>query len=234
MNHRYCQCDPECIDYGNCCSDAIKDPEYVSRYQNHWHCYENSNSIDYYGGFFVVKSCPVGYESTTIASRCSSDSFVENGPCVVSWNDIIFNNKFCALCNGITKFRSCDLIFYGDWYSILQAGNHLNKTKSEKLQIMLRSRTLFYVIFPPVNVTGRSCMSSLTTSTNTDCQQSSINPVYWLQRGNTQVWKNVFCALEQLQDALQCVGKHYDILGELFICYVQLLTRRHNTRSNNL
>ncbi|CAC5376052.1 unnamed protein product [Mytilus coruscus] len=205
----YCNCDVGCIEYNDCCSEALENVSYISKYHKYWNCYAHSNIREYFGGFFVVASCPNGYENGTVVSRCHEIDIIKNGPCVVYDNEIAFQNRFCALCHNITEFKFCKLKIYGpDVYSIFHRIGYSNKTKSEKLKVLLETDFDFLVDLP-IESKSRFCMSSLIESTDVICRQSSINPVYQYRRGLPYFYKNIFCAPENIRESLLCVNDNF-------------------------
>ena len=65
MEHQFCHCDTDCYIYNDCCTDNNK-PSTASNseYSSYYTCHKGHNS-DIYKGFFVIGSCPVGYENET-------------------------------------------------------------------------------------------------------------------------------------------------------------------------
>ena len=233
----YCNCDSQCIDYDDCCSEASKNASYVSKYHKYWNCLAHSNIHGYFGGFFVVASCPDGYENGTVISRCQEIDILKNGPCVVYDNEIAFQNRFCALCHNITEFKFCKLNIYGpDAYSIFHTIGYLNKTKLEKLEVLLEINLEFLVDLP-IESKSRFCMSSLIESTDEICRQSHINPVFRYRRGLPYFYRNIFCAPENIRESLICVNDNFqqfiDYMKSLFPLTVMFSFSPENENQDN-
>ena len=111
MEHQFCRCDPDCYIYKDCCFDSKTPANTVkSEYSPYYACHKGHNS-DRYEGFVVVDSCPTSYGNETDSRMCNEHKISENGPSVVNPEGILFKNRHCALCHGVSDVESFDVRF---------------------------------------------------------------------------------------------------------------------------
>ncbi|CAH1797168.1 unnamed protein product, partial [Owenia fusiformis] len=107
----YCQCDPECPKYGDCCKDYIKmcDPNGLNDLRkSNKDIYECLGlSGDKSRSVYVVNKCPYSQSDSELSAKCQSRDGLLN---LVPVNDIKtgenFRNKFCALCNSVIAYTA--------------------------------------------------------------------------------------------------------------------------------
>ena len=210
MEHQFCHCDTNCYIYNDCCFDNKKPANTSnSEYSPYYTCHKGHNS-DNYEGFFVVDSCPKGYGNETDTRLCSEHKISENGPSVVNPEGVVFKNRHCALCHGVSDVESFDLRFTVSHrlVNILLLGL-TNKSKIEKIEFMM---SFSFKQIPPKDITPRPCILHTIEQNNSLCQ-SYINPAYRFKRGKAFIYRNYFCTPETIRDFTRFLGSRYDKLA---------------------
>ena len=211
MEHQFCHCDIDCYIYNDCCTDNKK-PSTTSNseYFPYYTCHKGHNS-DIYEGFFVVDNCPVGYGNETDTRMCNEHTISENGPAVVNPEGIVFKNRHCALCHGVSDIESFDVRFVISNMLVDKLLSDLaNLSKSEKIEYMM-----LYISFkeiPPNGFVPRPFILHTIEHNNSLCQ-SYINPVFRWKRGKAFIYRNYFCTSETIRDFTKCLGLTYDKLA---------------------
>ena len=212
MKHQFCHCDPDCYIYKDCCFDSKK-PANTSNsvYSSYDTCHKGHNyPID--EGFFVVDSCPTGYGNEADSRICNEHKISENGPSVVNLEGVVFKNRHCALCHGVSDVVSFDVRFnVSDKLSDILLSKLTNLSKFEKIELMMSYFS--FKEMPPKDLVPRSCILHTIKQNNSLCQ-FYINPVYYRKRGNIFMYRNYFCTPEPIRHLTKCVGVIYDESNE--------------------
>lgn len=101
-----CHCDQECVKYGDCCLDKAEETVHdrSSTFQDPWQCQplitEGLTNV------YMITSCPDSFEDKSIKNKCILDPEEEHTyhldlPVSSILDGRIFQNIFCAICNGI-------------------------------------------------------------------------------------------------------------------------------------
>ncbi|CAG2248668.1 unnamed protein product [Mytilus edulis] len=168
MEEQYCNCDEKCHQYKDCCHDIKLNEDLNSVYTPYYQCYKSSKNI--YKGLFAVAECPAMEENTTVSHLCRSNDMLNTGPCVVH-DEVIFKNRYCALCHNITSYKTFDLQFIGaDTRNIPE-----NISRTNKLSYFFQN-SIGYQLIPPNGTVVRPCMLGLATNNDALCQMF-INPM---------------------------------------------------------
>ncbi|CAC5356665.1 unnamed protein product [Mytilus coruscus] len=102
----YCNCDKACVNYNDCCLQF----NLTSPISNHvYQCIKNSTETTSYMGFQAVSKCALGYDNKTVEEKCHQDNLLENGPPVALSKNMVFKNKYCALCNDVNEYIPFDV-----------------------------------------------------------------------------------------------------------------------------
>ncbi|KAF8777002.1 uncharacterized protein LOC129974920 isoform X2 [Argiope bruennichi] len=103
-----CQCDSECMMYGDCCIDAVRSSSKKTQSTLCVNIDDNSNQ-----GIQMVNSCPSNYAGAEEIRRlCLNDDFndiAKSAPVTDFVNRQIYLNRYCATCNNVP------LIFVKAW-----------------------------------------------------------------------------------------------------------------------
>ncbi|CAH1792603.1 unnamed protein product [Owenia fusiformis] len=106
----YCQCDPECPKYGDCCEDYTKicDPNvYNELRKSKKQIYECLGSFEERRSGYVVNKCPHYQSDSELSAQCQSrDGLLNLVPVTDLRTGENFRNKFCALCNSVIVYAS--------------------------------------------------------------------------------------------------------------------------------
>ena len=213
MKHQFCHCDQDCHIYHDCCVDNKK-PAITgskSQYSPYYICYKGHNTASY-EGYFAVDSCPTRYGNETDILLCNEHNIAANGPSVVNPEGVVFKNRHCALCHGISDTGSFDVLFTLEKMLLHGLMSRIeNLSKSEKIEHMM-----LYFSFKeiaPKHFVPRPCILNTIEQNNSLCQ-SYINPVYQFKRGKSFVYRNYFCTTEKNRDLTDCLGILYDRLTD--------------------
>jgi len=208
MEHQFCRCDTDCYIYKDCCFDSKKPGNTSnSEYSPYYTCHKGHNS-DNNEGFFVVDSCPTGYGNETDTRICSKHNISENGPSVVNPEGVVFKNRHCALCHGVSDAESFDIRFIvSDELVDVLLTKLTNLSKIEKIELMMLHFSFKEI--PPNGFVSRPCILHTIEQNNSLCQ-SYINPVYSSRRGNILMYRNYFCTPETVRHLTSCLGHIYD------------------------
>lgn len=211
MKHHFCHCDPDCYIYSDCCIDskeiATTSP---SPYSPYFKCYKGHNTDELYEGYFVVDSCPNGYEYETDTRLCNEHNISETGPSVVTPEGIVFKNRHCSICHGVSDVESFDVMFLIDEKELKHLISKINNlTKNEKVDYMVQH--FEYKEIPPKQFIPRPCILQTLEQDNSLCNRY-INPVYIIKRVPF-IYRNYFCTPERIRHLIDCLGKTYERLA---------------------
>lgn len=206
----YCNCDNECIKYNDCClqfnlTSPISD--------NAYECIKKNTDTRSYMGFQAVSKCSVEYDNKTVEENCLRDNLLENGPPVASNQNMVFKNKYCAVCNDVDVYIPFDVKFYNlrmdpEEYEHLQ-----NQTKTSKLRII--SKYADYELVQPPSINLRKCFATLVENNQPLCK-TYINPRITFYQRVITVFRNYFCMSDSEHQQLgDCLANRIGIMGSV-------------------
>ena len=211
MEHQFCRCDSDCYIYKDCCDSKTPANTGKSEYSPYYACHKGHNS-DSYEGFVVVDSCPTNSGNEKDSRMCNEHKISENGPSVVNPEGVLFKNRHCALCHGVSDVESFDVRFVvSDELGDVLLSKLTNLSKIEKIELMM-----LYFSFkemPPKDIVPRPCILHTIEQNNSLCQ-SYINPVFRHKRGKLFMYRNYYCTPEPFRHLTKCLGHNYDKLAE--------------------
>ncbi|CAC5421502.1 unnamed protein product [Mytilus coruscus] len=205
MEEQYCNCDKQCHQFKDCCNDIKYNEDLNSVYTPYYQCYKSSSNI--YKGLFAVAECPPMEDNTTVLHLCQSDDFLRVGPCVVN-DDIIFKNKYCALCHNFTLYKTFNLML--QMVGLDTSNIHENMSSSDRMNHIFRM-SHGYQLVPPKGTVIRPCILQIASNNDTLCQMF-INPVYIFGK-RVILYRNYFCAPVANRHLSKCTGHLYDRLS---------------------
>ena len=210
MKHQFCHCDPDCYMYSDCCIDSKElATTSVSPYSPYFKCHKG-HTTDGYEGYFAVDSCPNDYENKTDTRLCNEHKFSETGPSVVNPEGIVFKNRHCALCHGISDVESFEVMFFMQEKALKNLLSIINNlTKNEKIDHMVQH--FEFKEIPPKQFVPRPCILHTIEQDNPLCY-IYINPVYIFKRV-PYIYRNYFCTPVRIRHLIECLGKTYDRLA---------------------
>lgn len=233
MKHHFCHCDPDCYIYSDCCIDRKElATTSASPYSPYFKCYKGHNT-DEYEGFFAVDSCPNEYENETDTRLCNEHKFPETGPSVVNPEGIVFKNRHCALCHGVSDVESFKVMFFVEGQDLKYLLSKINNlTKNEKIDHMVQQHFEFKEI-PPKQCVPRPCILHTIEQDNSLCYRY-INPVYTYKRVPS-IYRNYFCTPVGIRHLIECFGKSYDTLarGRMTMYSISVMMFSFNKATQN-
>ena len=209
--HPYCSCDlSTCKTLGNCCPDVgdigkpITDKCLSAMYQTFQ---GPDDGLNMPGRYFVMDECPDGYEDVTVVRKCTGYNHKKLDE---TWfvssvdNRLVFRNKYCALCHGVTQYNNWKLGIY-------DCGEGLDEMKTSTLTNMdqLIMEHCKWFSFPPNNAVGNEtrCFIAHYNKCNQTGQWDSYNetielgcnlykqPYFYKKRTAILIFENVYCYL---------------------------------------
>ena len=183
--YRKCHCDDICHYYKDCCWDAPNNsrPLYDSIKRS---CIELDNPGSLY---LVVSGCPVGYMDVEIEAKCMKNMpNDEMDPAMIvpafdRSTKIVYQNRYCALCNGVADIVSYDVFVMG-----FENGCQRPDTSSpiEVFNYFLRENSLCSVVFTTKEeINQRRCYTHLISKCSSDnsslkkeCESGVLNPLF--------------------------------------------------------
>ncbi|VDI57827.1 Hypothetical predicted protein [Mytilus galloprovincialis] len=142
-----------------------------------------------------------------------SGNLVESGPPVAFGNDIMFKNKYCALCYDVKEYIPFEVEFYNikmtsDEYEYFQ-----NQTKKSKLSYIFMNADYKLVLPPSLNL--RICVLNLIDNSQTHCQRY-INPTVVMEGRDLRVYRNEFCMSDyDKQNGFDCFARFMRLLWQV-------------------
>ncbi|CAH1773599.1 unnamed protein product [Owenia fusiformis] len=107
----FCQCDPKCSKYGDCCSDytTICDPNGINDLRKSdneiYECTSSSDGVYYSRSVYKIAKCPYDQRDSELNLQCQDRHGLLNLiPVVDLQTGENYRNKFCALCHGVTAY----------------------------------------------------------------------------------------------------------------------------------
>ncbi|CAG2202986.1 unnamed protein product [Mytilus edulis] len=206
----YCNCDNDCIKYNDCClqfnsTSPISD--------NVYECIKSNTDTSSYIGFQAVSKCSLEYNNKTVEENCLRDNLLENGPPVASSQNMVFKNKYCALCNDVDVYIPFDVKFYNLRMKPEEYEHFQNQTKTSKFRTI--SKYADYELVPPPSIHLRMCFANLVENNHPLCE-TYINPIMTYYQRVITVFRNHFCMSDsEHQHIGDCLANHMRIIGNV-------------------
>ncbi|CAC5397782.1 unnamed protein product [Mytilus coruscus] len=188
---QYCRCDEKCND---CCIDAGFEKTFNRKDDIPFECSPINDMRYNKTGIYIIKTCPADRSNSTIGIKCHNSDILAVGPWVVSETNVVFQNRFCAECNGINAYTPFLYLWSNVPPSYIQST--INLTIAGKIQYQFVGLYAFkYVkkeLVPPDGVNVRQCivLTEPTFNHTRDCLENTINPVF---TDKDHVYRNKFC-----------------------------------------
>ena len=207
----YCNCEKHCEEFNNnCCFEPQNLTNHISINQYIYECldFDSIEATPY--GYYVIAKCFNEHTNDSngqLAEKCQDTNIVSVGPWVLGNNGLIYRNKFCAECNGITSFKLFSVQFYNVPANVFY--EIWNKTKEEKIIRLSNdtiNRYMYYKLLPPFeldDVMGCFKVQPITNA-SLECQNYIVNPVFSAHHLGI-FYRNVYCFPEEMKDML-CLG----------------------------
>lgn len=101
---RNCFCDKQCVIYGDCCSDAVKDTMTSPSATDEISC-EIASAIDTAEEVYIVRTCPRNYKDQFVKANClrygsQTQEEIHRWPVSRLSDGLLYANTYCARCNG--------------------------------------------------------------------------------------------------------------------------------------
>jgi hypothetical protein len=130
---------------------------------------------------------------------------------VVIPEGVVFKNRHCALCHGVSDVESFEIKCIVPKKLVDKLLSDLAYlSKSEKIEYMM----LYFLIkeIPPNCFDSRPCILHTIEQIKALCQ-TYINPVFRFKRDKVFFYRNNFCTPETFRHLTKCVGRIYDKLA---------------------
>lgn len=191
---RYCHCDDECYKYNDCCFDANKTSTNIKGQNLPFKCVSpNLDGRSHYG-YFIITQCPTEFDtSPKIIEMCNNRDLATTGPWVISNENVIYKNMFCAECNGVRSFISFS-VNVSNINSEMFLTIPENETSIDNL-VMKNSAQIVIDMVPPENVYTRRCLvyEPPLKELKEKCLSYSISACIANDMQYIYILKNVFC-----------------------------------------
>ncbi|VDI23765.1 Hypothetical predicted protein [Mytilus galloprovincialis] len=185
---KFCNCDEDCIDFNDCCNGVIiPNATHVVNAYLRYECLK-TNRHSLFDGVYVITKCPKTTNSAD-SSLCDVSSLLEVGPWVADEQGILYSNRYCAICNGVSVLTVLDVKITNVNSEILRV-KFENLTTHEKLFELYYDKytTVIYVI--PPEVEQRYCLpTEISATASSQCYQYGTSPV----EADMVTYKNMYC-----------------------------------------
>ena len=212
-----CQCDAHCVEFGDCCPDALitnTDVSTQSRLPSkHLHCRKVYSLKSTRSSIYVIESCPANYHNKDIVVQCeqpvkmseSEDSDIIYTQIPVSSTRIpglLYKNAYCARCHQDQDFIFWDMQIYASTpfdIADVQSGQSLTQV----FYTSLARQWVFYISGKP-GATTRDCRKTVNKCDDTAGEEAmysvlsekcvSGSMTYWFHPKSKRGFRNMFCA----------------------------------------
>ena len=183
--YRKCHCDNLCHDYKDCCWDApnMSRPLYDSSERS---CVKLDKPDELY---LVVSGCPGNYANVEIDAKCTKNMPQnDTDPAMIvpvfdRLTKNIYQNRYCALCNGVSEIVPYDVFVEGFEEGCKRPDTSL---PIEVLKYFLSENSSCSIVFTTLEATNqRPCYTHLiskcffdNSSLKDECESGALNPVY--------------------------------------------------------
>lgn len=205
LTYPHCYCDGLCRKLNDCCYNfksggdvTLKKPNLASVRQflrcRHDVIIESRDSTR---GVYMVSVCPGSFYNESLANRCNLSK--ENDIPVTDDNDIVYANRYCALCHGAKSFKDWKVVVkaYGDDTMGYMVKLLENSTEFSNFDLNhFRQIGIQVAFLPPKDSKYRICYTNQHLSPVLDYVSCSgyLNPVQVIFNNfSKQIYHNFHC-----------------------------------------
>ncbi|XP_056008745.1 adhesion G protein-coupled receptor E3-like [Ostrea edulis] len=202
-----CQCDSDCLIYGDCCHDYRNNHTVENKAIPKFSC-EFRDDIDFENFIYIVNSCPSGTDSY-LKEKCEAENDVFDHPSTGPSSGYLYKNMYCALCN----FDD-----YVIWNPVIQCHWLYSIPANLSVSSLNNDSNCHVTYLPPEEIQKpRTCFPI--TSNVTACQNETLMTLckygYYVPLfGLKIVFRNIYCAKCQsyLESNLTCIMKDTQLI----------------------
>lgn len=152
-----CYCDLKCKIYNDCCHDSHVNDGFMAKEYDRSVLKLNYTSCvldiipDYLGykrrGYLFVTECPKNETRTDTIEKCEKQGAKQGDVPVTGHDGLVYKNRHCAWCHGVTNFLRWDLKY--EFTCKVSLFDLMKVNYSDDVIDMLNPDVCFFSVFPP-------------------------------------------------------------------------------------